>query len=128
MENIQIAETKGKFGIHFDFNNALLEFRGRSYPDNALEFFDPLIRWATALVESSPDVVIINFHVTYYNTSTSKYLLKLLEIFDQYRKSGGEVRLTWFCYEDEEELLDSWQNLMTEVDLSCQIQLVPSAL
>ena len=45
METLQIEGTPKTPSIKFDYNNALLEIKGRSIPENSIEFYKPLVDW-----------------------------------------------------------------------------------
>ena len=45
MSSIKIEGTPKTPTVHFDDTTGLLELRGRSIPENSIEFYKPLIDW-----------------------------------------------------------------------------------
>ena len=45
MENLQINKTKYTMAVNFNKDTGILEMAGSSYPENALDFFGPIIYW-----------------------------------------------------------------------------------
>ncbi len=121
MKELILAPTKTTFGINFDYLNGVLNFSGTSYPDNAIEFFQPLTDWVKEFTLNEDRPLIVNFNVNYFNTSSSKYLFKILELIDEYKNSGHTVEIYWHYIEGEEDLLDSWKELVDELDLEYEI-------
>ena len=61
MENIKIQPTPKTPLINFSAAEHILELKGRSIPENSLEFFKPLIDWAEKFaIEATRDV---NVHI-----------------------------------------------------------------
>lgn len=117
MELLSIPPTKTTFGINFDPHKRILVFTGNSYPPNALDFFDPLIDWVKKFVSNTESEVRVEFKVNYYNTTSSKYIFKIMEILEKHHKKTARVRLLWYFNEAEEDLYESWISLIQELDL-----------
>ena len=75
MKDLQIAPTKTTPLIDF-FASGKLIFAGSAYPENAKEFFDPIIDW---IIELETEIVDFDLIVEYINTSAAKKLLELLQ-------------------------------------------------
>ena len=43
MENLIIKETKYTPEVRFNANEGILNIKGNSYPENTLEFYDPIL-------------------------------------------------------------------------------------
>jgi hypothetical protein len=122
MQRLNIPATKTTFGINFDPDVNLLEFIGKSYPSNAMEFFNPLLIWVDKyLSQAGEETISILFKVSYFNTSSSKYLFEILEHFNIYHKENGNVKVIWHYYEDEDDVLDAWKEMAKELDIPYEI-------
>ncbi len=45
MDNLIIEKTKNTLGVNFIAETGVLELTGSSFPENASEFFTPLVDW-----------------------------------------------------------------------------------
>jgi hypothetical protein len=82
-----------------------LMISGRSIPEDAVKFYQPLLDWAAELQVSSLKVEI---NLEYMNSSSSKKLLFLLKVLDA-NNSIKELTVNW-CYEkDDEDALEIGQ-------------------
>ncbi|MFN2395225.1 MAG: DUF1987 domain-containing protein, partial [Bacteroidales bacterium] len=111
-----ISPTKGTFGIHFDPAKNVFEISGNSFPPNALEFYEPIIEWVKEFLSGEVnEPVVIKFRVNYYNTSSSKYIYKVLELFNEHHKLNKNVKLHWYSYDEDDELYDDWKSLIQDL-------------
>ena len=118
MQKLIIPPTKATFGINFDPAKNVFEISGNSFPPNAMEFYEPIVDWVRNFLSVEiKDPITINFKVNYYNTSSSKYIFKILELFHEHNIKTHNVKLNWYSYESEDELYEDWCSLIQDLDL-----------
>jgi hypothetical protein len=118
MKKLEIESTKDTLGICFDPILHTLEFRGVSYPSNPITFFQPLIDWVEIYLHTIEKTkVTLHFYISYFNTSSSAYLFRILELFDNAHKMYGNVNIFWHNETEDDDALDSWKSLMNDLDL-----------
>lgn len=88
-----------------DFNAESGNFviRGKSVPDNAAIFYEPLFEWLDKYSQTPAKKTIVTIQFEYFNTSSAKFLLDMfskLELIHTSKKS--EVVVNW-QYNDEDE-------------------------
>ena len=69
--------------VNFDAAEGLLELKGRSIPENSIEFYKPLFDWIDSYGNQPQESTEVNIVLEYFNTSSSKCILdffKKLEI------------------------------------------------
>lgn len=92
-----------------------LTLRGRSYMDNAVEFYRNLIARVGGMKFEKLDVVV---DLEYFNTSSSKCLLELFHSFEKIAHDGRPVRVFWYhspdC-PDLEEAGEDYRDLVTTI-------------
>lgn len=121
MQKLKIEPTKDTLEINFDPSQNILEFSGVSYPSNPKTFFEPLIDWVEEyLLFAEKEIISLHFKITYFNTSTSTYLFKILELFVPVYEKSKNVKIIW-QYDDDEDSLESWKSLMFDIDLPFEI-------
>lgn len=129
MKNINI---KGSHDAYFiptvDFNaeTGICELSGESYLEETIKFYTPLFSWLKEYTEKIKKPLIFNFKLTYFNTSSSKCIVDILNMLKNYQKNGGEVTVNWYYDDDEEDIeeeLEEVEDFMLETGL--QINLIP---
>jgi SiaC family regulatory phosphoprotein len=116
MDNLHIEKTKYTMGINFDKDTGILEMSGSSYPENALEFFGPIIQWIRDYSSQFNKNIDLNIRLNYLNTSSTKCILDIFEMLDQYHKSGGHVKINWHYAKNDEDIMETGEELAEDFE------------
>jgi hypothetical protein len=103
-------------GIDFNSETGVMEMTGSSYPENALEFFSPIINWINDYISQVKKKATLNIRLNYLNTSSTKCILDIFEMFDQYHKTGGHVKMNWYYAEEDEDIMETGEELTEDFD------------
>ena len=60
----------------------------------------------------------LDFQLDYLNTSSTKCVIDILEKLEEYQKGNGIVEINWYYREDDEDILDTGEELVEDVDLA----------
>jgi hypothetical protein len=102
MERMEMAATDKTPSVLFDPAAGLLEITGCSIHENADRFFRPLLEEAERYAGHPAPQTTARLALTYFNSSSAKYVLDLLRILDEVHTSGaGKVRLEWIYEADD---------------------------
>ena len=117
MDNLQITKTKHTMEVDFDKDTGILEMSGSSYPENAIDFFGPIIDWIKDYISQVKKQVVLNLRINYLNTSSTKCILDILEILEQYHQGQDNVNVRWYYAEDDEDIKETGEELSEDIDL-----------
>lgn len=120
MEPLRIDQTKYTLAIDLDPESGKLRFAGESYPENARAFFAPVFTWLEAFLATNPARVDVELSLDYLNTSSTKCLLDLVELFEKSRAAGSPVTVTWFYSKDDEDTLTMGQEIAEDTGIPIQ--------
>ena len=125
LDNLEIKGEKGTYFVpHVNFNaetgHCLLE--GESYLENTWEFYKQLVNWLQLYAETGQPIYF-DFKLTYFNTSSSKGILEVLEFLKKYQDMGGNIELKWYYPEDDEDILEEAEDFVEDTQLA--IELIP---
>lgn len=118
MNPLNLEGTNKTPAVHFQADSGTLEIKGRSIPENSLEFYAPLFQWIDAYAAQPKTETHIIIQLEYFNTSSSKCLLDIfrkLEPLHQTAKS--KVTVSWLCEEDDEDMFEAGDDYQTIVKL-----------
>jgi hypothetical protein len=107
MEKYTIEGSPKTPNINFDLIGGILEIKGRSIPENALDFYKPLIEWMGEWVKASPAKTEFHVHLEYFNTSSSKCLL---DLFRKLEPLGDNATVLWHYESDDEDMLEAGED------------------
>ena len=122
MQKIEIPPGKTTLGVTLDPIAGLLEFAGVSYPSNPKTFFEPIIDWITEyLKDKKCSEVNIVFRITYFNTSSSVYMFKILELFDDSAPKGIKTNILCYYFQEQDDAIEAFKWLFSELDIEYQL-------
>jgi hypothetical protein len=61
------------------------------------------------------------FSFDYFNTSSSKYILEILRLIQQYKELGNEVVVKWYFLEDDTDMQETGEDYQQTIDVKFEI-------
>ncbi len=124
MKNIFI---KGSHDIFFvptvDFNaeTGVCKLSGESYLEETVEFYAPLIKWLEDYTNIVDNPLAFNFKLTYFNTSSSRSILDILNVLKDYEEKGGKVAVSWYYDPSDTDMEEEVEDFMQEADIKINL-------
>lgn len=97
--------------IRSDSVEGTIEIKGRSHPENPIDFYKPLSEWAAEYIKAPRDKTVIKIQLEHFNTSSSKRILDLLRKFELILMTSNKVEVNW--YYDDEDILEAGETFQT---------------
>ena len=113
MELLSIHPTEETPEIQFNAGKGELLIQGRSIPENATEFYFPIINWIRKYCESPADNTVLTVAMDYLNSISQKMVLDILEQLAEL----PSATVVWKYEDDDEEMLEEGKIFETKVDL-----------
>ncbi|MBN2349814.1 MAG: DUF1987 domain-containing protein [Bacteroidales bacterium] len=110
MKPIYIEGTAKTPMVKYDNENGTIEIKGRSIPENSIEFYKPLVDWLDDYAGSPKELTKVDVHLEYFNTSSSKCILDVFKKLEAIHKNKHEVLINWFYEEDDEDMLEAGED------------------
>lgn len=107
MEDIRIEGTPKTPSVEFNTAGGSLEIKGRSIPENSIEFYKPLIEWIESYAKAPQGNTVVNIQLEYFNTSSSKCIL---DLFKRLEVISKEITINWYYEEDDEDMLEAGED------------------
>ena len=104
-----VKETKTTPFIQVDKEEIII--KGRSIPEDAFEFFEPVLEACRDYVEKPAKHTAINIHLDYVNSGSKKYLTNILTVFEKNYLEGNGYEVNWTYDIDDEAMLDLGHDL-----------------
>ncbi len=106
MENLLIEKSKNTLGVSFDATLGNFKIVGSSFPENALDFFTPLITWLQSYMLERTENITATFNFEYLNSSSIKFVSDIIDKLQLYTSSGGSVEMNWYYDSDDDDMLE----------------------
>ncbi len=111
MNKLELIGTAKTPTVNFDSQSGVLVLKGRSIPENAIEFFKPLVDWLDNYSNQSKMITKANIQLEYFNTSSSKCILDIFKKLESINKQDDkEVIVNWYYEEDDEDMLEAGED------------------
>ncbi len=121
MENLNRTRAKDSLAINFDATTGMLSMEGASYPENPLDFFDPLYAWVEQYCAEHGRTLTLNAKINYLNTSSAKCLLDFFGRLEDFHAAGGVVKVNWYYEEDDEDMQETGLELCEDLRLPYEL-------
>jgi hypothetical protein len=102
MTTLSIEETRNSPAVSFDGQTFMI--KGISTMVNAMEFYAPLLALFEECANESPQEILIEIHLSYYNSASNKCLYLMMERVKRLVDRGFQAKINW-CVEDEDEFM-----------------------
>jgi len=87
--------------VLFDKEKNQFIMAGRSMPEDAYEFYKPIIEWVKEYVLDPNPKTELNVTFEYFNSSSVKQVLELFMLFENLVENGKDVKIIWNYTEDD---------------------------
>ena len=94
-----------------------LSFAGRSIPENALDFYMPIIKWLEEYKKNPAPLTSYVFGFEYINSISFKMIYEIMKIGSHIKENGGQVTVKWMYESDDEEILDQGKTFEAKTGL-----------
>jgi hypothetical protein len=127
VKRLLIEATKSTPAIDFNAESRQLTIRGESYPENAFQFYAPLLEWLDCFLRPDSNEALIEFilQMTYINTSSSKCLMMILEKLEKATSQGWRVIINWYYDPENENELECAEEFQEFIEVD-EFNIIPS--
>lgn len=107
MEPLFIKPTIETPEVNFDKASNKLEIKGKSLPEEAKKFYQPVYEWIENYIKNPNEETHFYVKLDYFNSSTSTILLEILHLLDSIHKKGKPVTIHWHYLEVDDDMRDA---------------------
>jgi hypothetical protein len=125
MENFLIEKTQRTPEVNFNKSGVLL-IRGRSIPENSIEFYNPIFDWLDGYIQSPAPSTEFNVKLEYFNTSSAKCLVEIFRKLEKLPQIGTPVKVNWFYEEEDEDMQYSGKDFIDIINLHIELVQISS--
>jgi hypothetical protein len=122
MEPLLLEEDIKTPSISFEPASGILEIKGKSIPENSLEFYRPVFDWLDQYCAEPSKSTELRIILDYFNTSSSKCLLDILRKLETANTSGNTVvKVKWHYESDDEDMMEAGEDYQALVKLPFEL-------
>jgi len=121
MEKLVIDGSAKTPSIDFNFETGTLALKGRSIPENSIEFYKPLNDWLDSYADSPKENTTVDVRLEYFNTSSSKCILDFFKRLEKVNQGNSAVHVNWYFETDDEDMEEAGEDYEAIVGLPFSI-------
>lgn len=118
MESITLESTPKTPSIKFDSKGGILQIKGRSIPENSVEFYKPLLESLVRYAGSPVNPTQVDIQLEYFNTASSKCILDVLRTLETIQSKGNKVTVNWYYEPDDEDMREVGEDYQAIVNMA----------
>ena len=116
-----LASTPDKPHVVLDPQQNNFKICGKSLPENAKEFYDPIIVWLGNYAKEPNELTDFNIELSYFNSSSARKIVELLSILEQIKENGSEVKVTWHHKAHDEIMKERGMEVQMMMDIPFEL-------
>ncbi len=107
--------------VCFNADTGICEISGESYMEEAYKFYLPLINWIKEFVLNEKKPLTVNIKLVYFNTSSSRLILDILDILKKFRDDGNEIKVNWYYDPEDPDVKDEVEDFEIESGMDIEL-------
>ncbi|MBU3695009.1 MAG: DUF1987 domain-containing protein [Rhodocyclaceae bacterium] len=104
MSSLKIPGSTRTPEIDFNFETGEFSMAGESYPEDVRAFYDEPVRQFVGWLGSSDTPVNFDFRLVYFNSSSARVLVGLIDQIEDAARDGRACRIRWHHAADDENI------------------------
>jgi predicted enzyme related to lactoylglutathione lyase len=89
--------------VHLDAKSNIFEISRMSLPEDAIEFYEPVVKWLEQYKQNPNIETTFSFKLEYFNTASSKQIIQILLLLQDLSKKN-EVTVKWYYKDIDEDM------------------------
>lgn len=110
MKDLEIRMTPHTPEVVFK-GNGVLSIKGISIPENTYAFYAEAMEWVKDLENNLPKQITLNLEFEYLNTASNRSMIDLIRTIEKYKQKNSALVINWIYVEQDEDALESGQDL-----------------
>ncbi len=117
MDIINLAGTEDTPKIILDQSQKIYEISGRSLPEDAVNFYAPVLKWLDDFAVEKPGELEMNINLEYFNTASSKLILDIFSKMETLKEESVVVSVRWFYAKDDTDMMEAGEEYSELVEI-----------
>ena len=122
MEKVYIPESDTTPGFMIKPEEGKIILWGQACPEDAYDFYEPIIDKLKEYFSTTPQKIDFIFNISYYNTATSKIIVSILQMLEELRRNGANIKIIWYYDPYDEDMMIAGEDFSEIVDVPFELK------
>lgn len=106
--------------VHFDAQNNIFEISKMSLPEDAIEFYEPVVKWLEMYKQNPNKETVFTFKLEYFNTASSKQIIQILLLLQELSQTS-DVKIKWYYKDIDEDMETIGEEYSQVIDVKFEL-------
>jgi hypothetical protein len=118
---ITIEPSEDTPKIILDYNKPEIVIKGASFPEDAIQFYTPVIVWLKEFGESFTKTLVVEFNFSILSSASNKMVFEILLRLEKLKEKGKEVYVKWMYAGYDEDMYDEGRGFKDSMNIKFEI-------
>ncbi|MCQ2250401.1 MAG: DUF1987 domain-containing protein [Bacteroidales bacterium] len=118
---IEIPETDDTPMVLYDLANNTFKMSGPSFPENAPDFYSPIVACLTAMDPQSPGKLVIELDFSILSSASNKMVYELLVKLEKIHYLGKDMLIKWYYEGFDEDMIDEGNGYKSNLKIDFEL-------
>jgi len=114
---ITIEASEDTPGIVLDLNKTEILIKGSSFPEDAVAFYSPIVKWIEVNEENFTNTLTCEFNYTILSSASNKMVFDILLKLEKLKQRGKDVHIKWMYSGFDEDMYEEGRGFKDSMDL-----------
>lgn len=125
MNDIIVSGTDKLPSVNLDAHEGLVEFFGRSIPEDGKGFYEDILKWVRNYALTPTPQTTLNIGLEYLNSSSQLYLQRMFTVFNEIHQQGkSKVKAEWKVEEDDSAMRETAEVFKQQAEFDFSIKVI----
>ena len=115
MAELHLDPTSRTPAVQFTSTDGVIVITGESYPEDVSTFYNQLKSVLQAHFEEGHNSLRAELKLTYFNSSSARALMELLDMLDAQCEAGKDVSVDWYVDPDDDITREFAEDIAADV-------------
>lgn len=121
LEAIYIEQSKLTPFVELDASKGNFKISGKSFPEDVLQFYNPIKEWIAAYCDNPNEVTKFIFDLEYFNSATARIIIKLLLNLEEIMDMNKVIEVEWHYKKDDEVMKERGEEIKSVILLPFEL-------
>lgn len=122
LEKLSIKETRETPSIELDKSTGTFKIEGRSLPENAFEFYGPVVEWMKTYSQNPLKSTHFTLGIEYLNSGSLKQIFRILYMLEDLIELGNDAKITWKYNQGDELMLEKGKEFKQFLEILIELE------
>jgi len=121
-QTITIDQTRETPKIALNNEAGTIKIEGRSLPENATDFYNPIIDWIKTYSEQPQKETTLEIFLEYLNSGSLKQVFKIMYMLEDINTAEHQSKIVWYYKKNDELMFQKGTEFKEFLDIAVNLE------